>query len=79
MSETIVKYKEMTPEENERWQKFYEEIRRHDEASALKGAWREGYAEGYAQGLKQSVAEKLKNKGWSEEEIIDLLGESYTG
>ena len=29
--------------------------------------------------LKQSVAEKLRNKGWSEEEIIDLLGESYTG
>ena len=38
MSETVVKYKELTPEGNERWKRFYEEIRKHDEASALGSA-----------------------------------------
>ena len=74
MFETIVKYKEMTPEENERWQKFYEEIRHHDEASALCWAKREGRIE-----ERKAVAGKMREKGYSKEEIIDLLGESYTG
>ena len=46
MADTIVRYKEMTPEENERWQKYYYEKMMHDEANALNNARREGEAKG---------------------------------
>ena len=49
-AETIVRYAELSEEEEQRRRDFYEEIRKHDEASALGSAKREGEAIGMAKG-----------------------------
>ena len=41
---------------NNNWRDFYEEIRKHDEATALGHARREGIAEGIAIGRAESMA-----------------------
>ena len=78
MSETIVKYAEMTPEENEKWQRFYEEIRQHDEATALKEAWREGFIEGFRNSYSKVIGERMRRTGFTEDQIKIALGEDYS-
>ena len=52
-----MEYEKLCEEEQQRWRDFYEEIRKHDEASALGSARREGRAKGEAVGLVKGRAE----------------------
>ena len=61
---------------------YYREKRLHDEASALNHARREGEAKGRAEGRAEgraaechSLIEMMRKKGYSEEQIGDLLGD----
>ena len=57
---------------------FYEEIRKHDEATALGHARREGIAAGRIEANK-AIAQKLRSSGYSLEQIKALLGDDYIG
>ena len=73
--------RQLNADDKVREEAYYREKQLHDEASALGGAKREGYVEGKADGREEgreeerkSIAERLRKKGYSEEDIIDLLG-----
>jgi predicted transposase YdaD len=90
MADTIVEYAKLSNEEQQRLRDFYEEIRKHDEATALGSARREGIAEGRAAGIAEgraegraeeriALAEKMRQNGYTEEQIKQLLGDDYSG
>ncbi len=59
MADTIVEYKILSEDEQQYWRDFYEEIRKHDEATALGHARREGMAAGRAEGIAVGRAESM--------------------
>ena len=90
----IVKVIELSPYEQIREEARRREKRLHDEATALGHAKREGIEEGKAEGeaigeargraegksqRDTELAEMWHKKGFTEEQIKDLLGENYTG
>ena len=86
----IVKVIELSPYEQIREEARRREKRLHDEATALNRARKEGVAEGEAIGEARGraegksqrdseLAEMWHKKGFTEEQIKDLLGENYTG
>ncbi|MBR4345926.1 MAG: hypothetical protein IKP75_03180 [Oscillospiraceae bacterium] len=90
MADTIVEYKILSEDEQQYWRDFYEEIRKHDEATALGHARREGRAEGMAAGRAEgiaagrieaykAIARKMRSSGYSMEQIKALLGDDYIG
>lgn len=74
IQKTIVILREMSADEQIREEARRREKRLHDEATALGHAKREGKAERDAE-----LAEMWRKKGFTEEQIKDLLGENYTG
>lgn len=85
MVDTIVEYAKLSDEEQQRQRNFYDEIRKHDEATALGSARREGIAEGEAIGIVKGktaaysdVAEKMRQKGYTKEQIKELLGDDHS-
>ena len=80
VKDTIVMLRQLNADDKVREEAYYREKQLHDEASALGGAKREGYVEGKAEGREEerkNVTEKLRKKGFSDEEIKDMLGEGY--
>ena len=69
---TIVKVRELSADEKLRREAFYREKRLHDEANAINGSRREGIRIGRAERDKELV-EKLLKKGYSQEQIEDIL------
>ena len=68
---------------------FYEEIRKHDEATALGSARREGEAKGIAKGKimgiaegkmeeRNTIVESMRKNGFTEEQIKTALGDRYS-
>ena len=51
---------------------YYREKRLHDEANALGGARKEGFAEG-REAERKAIAEKMRSQGLSEEQIKAIL------
>ena len=85
VKDVIEQVRELSADEQLRRLAFYREKRLHDEANAINGSRREGIrigrAEGRAEGEKIGRAEKEKEfvkvmrlKGYSEEQINDILG-----
>ena len=82
MHKTTVISHELSADEQIREEARRREKRLHDEATALNHARKEGIAEGEvigeargrAEGIA-SVAEVMRKKGYTEEQIKDLLGE----
>ena len=68
VNETIVMLRQMSADEKIRQEAYYREKRLHDEATALGTARREGRAE-----ERKSLIEKMRRKGYTEEQIKDLL------
>ena len=94
IQKTIVILREMSADEQIREEARRREKRLHDEATALGHAKREGIEEGRAEGeaigeargraegksqRDAELAEMWRKKGFTEEQIKDLLGENYTG
>mgnify|MGYP004534739325 FL=1 len=94
IQKTIVILREMSADEQIREEARRREKRLHDEATALGHAKREGIEEGRAEGeaigeargraegksqRDTELAEMWRKKGFTEEQIKDLLGENYTG
>ncbi len=90
IQKTIVILREMSADEQIREEARRREKRLHDEATALNRARKEGVAEGEAIGEARGraegksqrdaeLAEMWRKKGFTEEQIKDLLGENYTG
>ncbi len=86
IQKTIVILREMSADEQIREEARCREKRLHDEATALNFARKvgiaegraEGRAEGIAEGIAQGIAElaeKWRKKGFTEEQIKELLGE----
>ena len=78
IQKTIVILREMSADEQIREEARRREKRLHDEATALNFARKEGVAEGEARGRSQRDAELVdmwRKKGFTEEQIKDLLGE----
>ena len=86
VKEVIFKLRELSADEQLKWDVYYREKRLHDEASALSGARKEGIeigraegrAEGRIEGQNEFVAflkKKWRSEGKSEEEIEKLLSE----
>ena len=82
MKEIIVEKRELSADEKVRQEAYYREKRLHDEATALGNARCEGMAEGEAKGraegaaqTRKTIEDKLRQKGFSEEEIKELLGD----
>ena len=71
IQKTIVILREMSADEKIREEARRREKRLHDEATALNHARKEGIEEGIA-----SVAEAMRKKGYTEEQIKDLLSQS---
>ena len=81
VQDTIVMIRTLSADEQVRQEAALREKRLHDEASALGSARREGEAIGEARGIdigKNTLQAELislwKKKGFSEEQIKDLLG-----
>ena len=73
---TVVKLRTLSADEKTKQEAYYREKRIHDEVSALRSAWEEGYAEGLAEvraELENEFVEKWRKMGISEEEIKELL------
>ena len=70
IKKAIVELRRMSASEKIRQEAEYREKMLHDEASALSGARMEGRAE-----ERQSIALKMRNMGYSEEQIKALFGE----
>ena len=90
IQKTIVILREMSADEKIREEARRREKRLHDEATALNFAKKEGRAEGLAEGRVEgraegetvaftTVIETMRKKGYTEEQIRDILGENYTG
>ena len=77
MAETIVEYKKLSEDEQQYWRDFYEEIRKHDEATALGSARREGEAEGKME-ERNTIVENMRKNGFTEEQIKTALGDRYS-
>ena len=90
IQKTIVILREMSADEQIREEARRREKRLHDEATALNHARKEGIEEGIEKGRAEgeaigeargraegiaSVAEAMRKKGYTEEQIKDLLGE----
>ena len=82
MHKTIVILRELSADEQVREEVRRREKRLHDEATALNHARKEGRAEGVAEGEARGrsqrdaeLAEMWRKKGYTEEQIRDLLGE----
>ena len=78
IQKTIVILREMSADEKIREEARRREKRLHDEATALNHARKEGIEEGIEKGRAEgiaSVAEAMRKKGYTEEQIKDLLGE----
>ena len=75
MHKTIVILRELSADEQVREEARRREKRLHDEATALNHAKKEGVVEGEARGRSQRDAEMWRKKGYTEEQIRDLLGE----
>ena len=78
MHKTIVILRELSADEQVREETRRREKRLHDEATALNHAKKEGVVEGEARGRSQrdaELAEMWRKKGYTEEQIRDLLGE----
>ncbi len=78
MVDTIVEYAKLSDEEQQRQRNFYDEIKKHDEATALGSARREGKVEGKIE-ERNTLAMKMRQKGYTEEQIKELLGDDYNG
>ena len=74
IKKAIVELRRMSASEKIRQEAEYREKMLHDEASALSGARMEGIAEGKAE-ERQSIALKMRNMGYSEEQIKAIFGE----
>ena len=82
MHKTIVILRELSADEQVREEARRREKRLHDEATALNHARKEGRAEGVVEGEARGrsqrdaeLAEMWRKKGYTEEQIRDLLGE----
>ena len=78
MHKTTVISHELSADEQIREEARRREKRLHDEATALNHARKEGIEEGIEKGRAEgiaSVAEAMRKKGYTEEQIKDLLGE----
>ena len=67
--------RQLSADEKVRQEAFYRETQLHDEASALGSARREGIAEG-REIERNALAANMRKKGYSEKEILDLLGDT---
>ena len=77
---SIVEIRYLSEEEKIRLQDEYREKALHDEASAMSDARMKGFAEGFAEGIAEAKAElrctvesKMRNMGYSEEQIKAVL------
>ena len=84
MHKTTVILREMSADEQIREEARRREKRLHDEATALNHARKEGIAEGEIIGEakgreaeRASIAETMRKKGFTEEQVKLALGESY--
>ena len=71
--------RKLNADERVRQEAFYREKRLHDEASALGSARREGEAKGIVKGRaeeRSKIADTMRKKGYTEEQIKDLLGDA---
>ncbi len=68
----MVVLRELNADDQLRAEAHYREKRLHDEATALGRARREGRAEGRVE-RDTELAEKWRRKGYTEEQIKDLL------
>ena len=86
IQKTIVILREMSADEKIREEARRREKRLHDEATALNHARKEGIEEGRVKGREEgmaegraeeraTIAEIMRKKGYTEEQIKDLLGE----
>ncbi len=66
IGDTIVMLRELSADDKIRQEAYYREKRLHDEATALGHARREGEAIG--------LAEMMRQKGYTEAQIRELLG-----
>ena len=76
VKDVIVKVRELSADEKLRRLAFYREKRLHDEANAINGSRREGIKIGRAEGRAErdkEIIEKLLKKGYSQEQIEDML------
>ena len=74
MHKTTVISHELSADEKIREEARRREKRLHDEATALNHARSEGEARG-REAERASIAETMRQKGYTEEQIKDLLGE----
>ena len=79
---SIVEIRYLSEEEKIRLQTEYREKALHDKASAMSDARMKGFAEGFAEGIAEAKAElrravesKMRNMGYSEEQIKAIFGE----
>ena len=86
IKKSIVEIRYLSEEEKIRLQAEYREKALHDEASAMSDARMKGFAEGFAEGFAKGFAEgkaevrravesKMRNMGYSEEQIKAIVGE----
>ncbi len=75
MSDVIVKLRKLNEDEKVRQKAFYREKRLHDEASALGSARCEVETKGRAD-RDIEIADTMRKKGYTEEQIKDLLGDA---
>ena len=61
VKDTIVMLRRLSSDEKIRQEAYYREKRMHDEANALGGARREGYAEGLAEGMLTTLASLVED------------------
>lgn len=72
IQDAIVILRQMSADEKIRQEAYYREKRLHDEASAVNGAKREGFAEGEAKGKSEGNVEKAVKV------VKNLLSQNFT-
>ncbi len=80
VKDAIVMLRNLSADEKVRREAYYREKQLHDEASALKGAKREGEEIGFARGkaeTKAAVAKSMRENGFTEEQIRLIVGIDY--
>ncbi len=84
VKDAIVMLRNLSADEKVRREAYYREKQLHDEASALKGAKREGEEIGFARGkaegkaeTKAAVAKSMRENGFTEEQIRLIVGTDY--
>ena len=73
VKDVIEQVRELSADEKLRIEAFYREKRLHDEANAINGSRREGIRIGRAE-ERNKMIEVMRLKGYSEEQINDILG-----